>query len=370
MNKIPWIKSSIKLNWREIWKIKKILKSGDVTNNGKYNQKFESQVSELYPGYEVISCNSGSQALFLTLRALQLTGKVVLPSFTYIATLSAVVENNLDYTFVDVDIDTWTINIQEVEKLLSKDDSYVVVIAVNTFGNSANLAKLQLVCDKYNCKLIIDDAHGFGIKDDPSIDLVRCFSLHATKGFSTIEGGLCLVENKALARKIRQLKDHGLAQDRFESNTGFNGRLDEIRSFIGISNLKKLNHQYERRKQMAEIYLSKLSSLSQKVRFQKNNKNFKRVYTNFAILFDDKNLVEASSGDKFIIYMEKHNIQVRRYFYPVLHKMKNFKGSFDLQVTDNLNDNLYGLPFYYGLSNKEINFICLSIIKYVNNYDS
>ena len=238
----------------------KILKSGQFIG-GDEIKKFEDSFASLIGVNYVIGCNSGTDALILALRALDIGegDEVITSSFSFFATAEAISIVGAKPVFVDINPNTFLLDIDKIERSIT---SYTkAIMPVHLFGNTLNMTKLKLIAEKYRLKIIEDCAQAtFSMWKDKkvgSIGDIGCFSFFPTKNLGAAgDGGAVTTSNESLARKIRELAIHGSPRRYSHTNIGYNSRLDAIQAAILNVKLKSLRKWIDARKKVASNYLS------------------------------------------------------------------------------------------------------------------
>ena len=266
---VPWISKD------DLNSVNKALKSPQLTD-GPMLRKFESQFSKLTKSKFSIGVSNGTEALHLSLVALGI-GKgdeVIIPDMTFIATSNAVVLTGAKPVLADID-SSLNISIDSIQKNITKKTK--AIIPVHFAGFSCNMKKIIQIAKKNNLKIIEDCAHSIGTyfnkKHVGTFGDTGCFSFYPTKNITTIEGGMIITNSKITAKKLQSLRNHGLSRTLLQRNKknvpweydiqtpGYNFRLDEIRSTLGISQLKRLKLMNRMRKSAANYYSQKLKNI-------------------------------------------------------------------------------------------------------------
>ncbi len=355
---VPWINPHFAPDNELMSALRKILRSGRVTNNGPMVAAFESAAAKFLGVEEVIAVSNGSDALLLSAYALGGKGRAILPSFTFMATLSAVVHNGLIPVFCDVEPDRWTMSPRHLETLLRKTKDVALIVPVNSFGVPPDLPSILSLASSAGAKVLYDDAHGFGSKISgfarcPGV-AVRIISLHATKVLPAVEGGLIICEDRTLAKRIRQLRSHGLAVPLEKSLPGFNARMDELRAAVGLHSLRGFRQTMTRRRRYAQRLRAYIEDHFRGVFInQQIPPEVESNYTNLAIRIP---AAEKIGIDAVIAQFQKSGVETRRYFYPALHQFECFRERRPtaLPVTERLALSLFCLPLHSLMKEKDL----------------
>ncbi|MEW6679864.1 MAG: DegT/DnrJ/EryC1/StrS family aminotransferase [bacterium] len=342
-----------------------VLKSRMITNS-KCVQELEVQVAKYLGVKHAVAVSSCTSGLMLVMKALELKGEVILPSFTFHATAHAVVWNGLKPVFVDCDSETYNIDPREVERAITLDTS--AIIAVHVFGNPPDIDALERIAKKHKVKLIFDAAHGFGTKykgkNVGGFGDAESFSLSPTKLLTAGEGGMVATNNDELAAKLRIGRNYGDSGDYNPEFSGLSARMSEFNALLGIESLKILEKNVARRDKLVKLYKKLLSSLPG-INFQKIEEGNQSSFKDFSILIDGGEF--GLSRDKLYDALMAENIVVKKYFYPPLHKQKAFLGfgqkDKNLPNTVKISENALSLPLFSHIPVKTVKKICDAIYK-------
>lgn len=337
-----------------------ILRSGMITNAAKVRE-FEAKTAEYLGAKHAVAVSSCTSGLMLIMKALELKGEVIVPSFTFHATAHAVVWNNLKPVFVDCDRDTYNIDPESVEKEVTSRTS--AIIGVHVFGNPSDIGALERIARKNRLKLIFDAAHGFGTryrgKSVGGFGDAESFSLSPTKLLTSAEGGIVATNDLHLAEKVRVGRNYGDSGDYNPEFSGLNSRMTEFSAALGIESLKSLEKNVLRRNRMVRLYKDMLSEIPG-ISFQKIEKNDRSSYKDFSIFIEEDKF--GMGRDRLYALLAAENIGVRKYFYPPLHRQKAFLkfGQMDkyLPNTDLVSLSSISLPLYSHIKISDIKKIC------------
>lgn len=244
--------------------------------NGPYLKKFEKGISNFLDTKYALGVGSATQALHLSLRAANIKegDEVIVPTFTFVATANAVKYCNAKPVLVDVDPETFNILPSEIERKINKKTRAIIVVHYG--GQSCNMDEILKIANKNNLIVIEDCAHALGSTykkiNCGNIGKVGCFSFYPTKIITTGEGGAISTNNTNIFKKIQILRSQGMsvsAEEREETlewkydivDLGYNYRMDEIRSSLGYSQLKRINKINKMREMIAKLYNEKLKNI-------------------------------------------------------------------------------------------------------------
>jgi dTDP-4-amino-4,6-dideoxygalactose transaminase len=245
--------------------VSSILASGKYIG-GSVVEAFEKEFAKYVGVSHCVSCNSGTDALYLALRSLNIGAgdEVITTSFTFIATSETIAMVGATPVFVDIDPDTFNIDLDGIAKAIS--DRTKAIIPVHLFGQPTNMTAIMEIANQYNLAVIEDCAQATGAKWGEtrvgSIGHIGCFSFFPTKNLGACgDGGAVTTQDEAIAAKIRMLKEHGSNARYYHSENGVNSRLDAIQAAILQIKLKHLDAWNARRQAAAEIYHQLLAPL-------------------------------------------------------------------------------------------------------------
>jgi len=296
--------------------VKKIFKSRWLTNDGKYVRKFENEVAHFLNVKHAIAVCNGTVGLEIAAKACGLKRKVIVPSFTFIATAHALKWIGLEPIFCDIDPFTHNIDPLEVEKLITPEVTGIV--GVHLWGRPCAINALQKIADKYNIKLIFDAAHAFGCSYQNTFignfGEAEVFSFHATKFFNTFEGGMITTNNDELAENIRRMKNFGFKENVI--TLGTNGKMSEMCAAMGIVGLSKIDNMIEKNRHVYELYKKCLNDLPP-VRLIEYSSDDHNNYQYIVIETNNRDLIQEK--------LMERGIFTKKYFYPPCHLSYPYK---------------------------------------------
>ena len=256
------------------------MESTFVSSIGAYVSRFEQDVARYCKAQKGVALVNGTSALHTALNVVgvQSGDEVITQSLTFVATANSIILNNLKPELVDIDLTTYTIDVNKLEHKLKKDNKIKAVIAVDYAGNICDWKSLNFLARKYNIKLINDNCHAIGSMYNDSIKYASQFadvvtqSYHPVKAITTAEGGSILTNNKKIYENISLLKNNGIIRNKNLSKKfgawfysikklGYNYRLSDIQCALGISQLKRLNQFILARRKIAKIYDKAFSNI-------------------------------------------------------------------------------------------------------------
>ena len=342
----------------ELNKIEEVLKSGWLTH-GPYNEEFEDLFAKYIGVNHAQTINSCASALFIVLKALNITGEVIIPSFTFVATAHAVILAGAKPVFADIDYDSGNITAQTIEPLIT--DKTEAVIPVHFAGQSCQMDEIIEICQKHKLALIEDSAEAIGAtyknKKTGSFG-IGCFSFFPTKNMTTGEGGMVTTNDQDLAHKIKVLISHGIdkttdtkfAWQREAVIAGYNLRMSGILAGLGIVQLKKIDEMNNKRREHAK-YLS--DNLKEGIITPLETKDCQPVYQMYTIK------VKPEIRNIMVEELKSAGIGASVHFSPAVHQQayyKNYQG-INLPNTEKLAESIITLPMFPDLPKNDLDQI-------------
>ena len=342
--------------------LEKIWQSHQLTNNGPFHRKLEKSLAQYLGVKYVCLFSNGTMALIVALRALQISGEVITTPFSFVATTHALYWSGIKPIFVDIEPAFMNINAEMIENAITPQTT--AIMPVHVYGNPCDIKKIQEIADKYDLKVIYDACHAFGVQLDKrnicNFGDLSVLSFHATKVFTTFEGGAIICHNEEMKKKINYLKNFGFADEVTVVGPGINAKMNEFQAALGLLQLKYIDEMIEKRKGITDIYRRELKDI-EGIRYLDDQKGVKHNYSYFPILIDSKE--HGWTRDEIYEELKKHNIFLRRYFYPLISQFPSYRGlpsatSENLPVAEKVTREVLCLPIYPNLSNDYIMTIC------------
>ncbi|MGL4801681.1 MAG: DegT/DnrJ/EryC1/StrS family aminotransferase [Cetobacterium sp.] len=347
--------------------IEKIWQTNWLTNMGPLHEEFKNKIKNYSKVESVTLCNNGHLALEIALRALDFPkgGEVITTPFTFASTTHAIVNSGLKPVFCDIEMKTYNIDVEKIESLIT--DKTVAIMPVHVFGNPCDVKKIEVVAQKYNLKILYDAAHAFGVEiEEDGIGTfgdISMFSLHATKVFNSIEGGLLTYNDSALQKKLRLFKNFGITGPETVEAVGLNSKMNEFQAAMGIVNLRYIDEQIEKRKLITQSYRTSLKNI-EGISFIDDLDNVKHNYSYFPIVIDEK--IFGKTRNELFNELQKYNIFTRKYFYPLVTDFDCYKEEYknvELPKAKYISDRVLTLPIYGELDLETVEYICEVIKK-------
>jgi sugar O-acyltransferase (sialic acid O-acetyltransferase NeuD family) len=349
---------------------KDIVSTRMLSNFAKYSNKLQSDIERKLSVNHALTFPNATSALMLTFKAMELSGEVILPSFTFSATGHALIWNGLTPVFADIDPKTFNIDPKDVIKKIT--DKTSAIYAVHIFGNPCDVETLQKIADEYNLKLIFDSAHALGSKRKGvsigSFGDIESFSLSGTKVITSAEGGIVTLNDKVLRDKLALGRNYGATDDYDCQYIGLNGKMSEFHAAIAIESLTLLDKSVFRRNLINTHYRERLKELPG-ITFQAVADSDLSTYKDMGIVIDKD--MFGMDREHLIAELQKEGISTKRYFYPPLHKMKAYIDldiiAQDLPNTEYIANNILCLPMYTHMELDTVEKICFTIFRIYNS---
>ena len=341
--------------------IKDIWETHWLTNMGVKHQKLQKELREYLNVDNIDLLTNGHMAIELSLQALGLKdGEVITTPFTFASTTHAIVRNGLKPIFCDIDPITFTMDTSKLEDLIT--DKTVAILPVHVYGNICNIEVIEYIAKKYGLKVIYDAAHAFGEKYKGkgigSYGDVSCFSFHATKVFNTIEGGAVCFKDEEFGKNIYRLKNFGIKNEEVVDGVGANAKMNEFCAAMGICNLRHVDKEIAKRKDVVERYRSHLDGI-EGIQLSPIQENVQSNYAYFPVVFNEK--VFGSSRNEVYTKLGENDVGARKYFYPLTNTFECFHGKFDVNATPvalHISKRVLTLPLYSDLDLASVDRIC------------
>ncbi len=365
MRTIPLIKPDLPTLEAVEEPFREILENGKITNFGKYVTAFEEEAG-VYLGAHALTVSSGTVGLVFTLQALGLKRgqKVVLPSFTFMATAQAVMYAGGVPVFAEIE-DNLTLSPSDLRELLEKHEDVGGVIATHVYGMPCRVDELQAVVDEYAEKrgrpvfMMYDAAHAFGSALPQgrvgAFGNAEVFSLSVTKMLVSVEGGMVSSRDPELIERIRKMRNYGIEANYDTHWPGMNGKMSEFHAIIGLHNLRRLDALVAERQRKARYFLDRIQN---RTRFETLPwpDGVVHTYKDFTVLVPEE---KTARRDEVMAFLKEQGVETRAYFFPAVHEQQLFKRFTDraLPRTESLSRRVITLPFYTSMTEDEMDYV-------------
>lgn len=336
--------------------IDKIYDSGWITNNGPLVRELEERLSQHLGVKNIVLVANGTIALEIAYRLLKLKGEVITTPFSFVATTSSLVSNNLSPVFADINPKTFNIDPRNIEQCISSETS--AIVPVHVFGNACQVEEIEKIAKSNNLKVIYDAAHAFNVhyKEKSLLNYgdISTLSFHATKLFHTIEGGALIINDDSLVEEARLLINFGIDGVDSVKSLGTNAKMNEFEAAMGLCLLDDLEKILAKRKIIYDLYHIELKS---HVLFQEKNKYASLNYSYMPIVCKTEIL---------LLHVKKilNDLQIypRRYFHPSLDTLNYLHTNQTMENSRDISNRILCLPIYPELSQADQMKI-ISVIK-------
>lgn len=313
--------------------LERIWASRQLTNGGPFHVELEAALGE-YLGVEHVSLfANGTLALLTALQALQITGEVITTPFSFVATTHSLLWNKIRPVFSDIDPVTCNLDPARIESAITPQTT--AILPVHCYGRPCNVEAIQRIADTYGLMVIYDAAHAFGVKHHSKSILrfgnLSVLSFHATKVFTTFEGGAVICPDAKTKERIDRLKNFGFVDEVTVVAPGINGKMNEVQAALGVLQLKQVDRALAARGLIDERYRRELIGIPG-IRCLRRSADTFSNYAYFPIFVGAD---FALSRDGLYDRMRQSGIYCRRYFYPLISDMPMYRGLASASV-DNL----------------------------------
>lgn len=356
MERIPM--SAPDLDESDIQSVLEVLKSGRLALGPKMRE-FEELMADYIGVKYAVAVSSGTAGLHILVRALGIGDgdEVLVPSFTFSASVNAILYERAKPVFVDIEPETYNLNPDDLERKITPRTK--AIMAVDIFGHPAEWDKILEIADRYNLKVIDDSCEALGAeykgKKIGRFGDCACFAFYPNKQMTTGEGGIIVTNNEEIAKLARSLRNQGRGEMGawlHHERLGYNYRMDEMSSALGVSQLKRIETFLQKREHVAKMYTEKLS------RYSWVRPPVVKPYVRMSWFVYVVTLEKGLDRDEVIEKMEKRGIPARGYFSPIhlqpyIRKMFGTKEGM-LPVTEDISKRTIALPFHNNLREEEI----------------
>jgi dTDP-4-amino-4,6-dideoxygalactose transaminase len=347
---------------RLLERINEMLDRNWLTNDGPFVREFEKNIAKFVGVRHCIAMCNGTVSLEIAIRALGLTGEVIMPSFTFIATAHALQWQEITPIFCDIDPKTHLLDPARVEEMITPRTTGI--IGVHTWGRSCDVDALEEIAHRRNLQLLFDAAHAFGCSYKGRLigRFGRCeiLSFHATKFFTSFEGGAVLTNDDLLAEKIRLMRNFGFQGFDHVIYVGTNGKMTEVCAAMGLTSLEsvekfiEINHRNyaEYRRGLADVPGVTLVSYDD---LERGNYQY--------IVCEVDESAAGLTRDELVQVLTTERVLARRYFFPGCHQMEPYRSYFPhahlvLPETEKLCRRVMLLPTGTAMNEHGVSQVC------------
>lgn len=357
-NELAYVTDCIKTNW--------------ISSQGKYVRKFEDLFSEYHDKKRSLAVSNGTVALHLALVALGIGegDEVIVPDLTFAASVNAIIYTGARPVLVDVEKDTWNIDITKASKYIS--DKTKAIMPVHLYGHPCDMDSICKFALKYNLKIIEDCAEALGsLYNGRPVGVfgdVATFSFYGNKTITTGEGGMIVFKDEKIAEFASVMRDHGMDKSKryWHSFVGYNYRLTNIQAAIGVAQFERLSEFVTAKRKIASIYNKCLKQIKYFTIPTERNDCLNSYWLYTFLVKDDA----PFKRDELIEHLSLCGVESRPVFFP-MHEMPpytNYGDSINLMMSKMISTQGMSLPSSVILSEIEQEHICNSIITFCNKF--
>ncbi len=345
------------------------IQSGWISSVGKYVNLFEKKFSNFTKSKYALATSSGTAALQLAISVLKLKKKdeVIVPDFTFVAPINAVLHGGAKPVLADIDKETLCISYESIKKLVNKKTKAIII--VHLYGNTPEIQKIVNFCKKKNIKIIEDCAEAFGTtykkKHVGKFGDIGTFSFFGNKTITTGEGGILIFKKKEHYNLALKLRNHGMNSHKkyWHDEVGYNFRMTNMQAAVGLAQLEQANFFIKKKIEIQKKFAFKLKSLKE-ISFPKKNNKVK--HSHWLTYFKIKNFdSDRNLRNRLLKFLTNKGVEARAGFYSahlmnIYKKYQNKKLSYKNSI--DANKSVISLPSSVNLTDNEINYIA-NIIK-------
>ena len=343
--------------------IKSIWENHWLTNNGEKVCELEAKLKKYKEVNNIVLYTNGHLALEATISAFQfpIGSEIITTPFTFVSTSNAIVRTGMVPVFCDIEPDNLTLDPKKIEALITSKT--VAILPVHVYGNMCDVEEIERIAKKHNLKVIYDSAHAFGVKfkgkNSATFGDISMFSFHATKVFSTGEGGALALNDWKLVHNAELIKNFGIKIGADPEKIGFNGKMSELSAALGICNLRRVDEDIKKRKVLTQRYRENLSDIKG-IETLEEQEGVTHNYSYMSIF------VKRLHKSRGMVYnrLMSEGIFPRKYFFPLITDLECYREYKDLElpIAREKAQSVLALPIYPELSIDMVDKIC-SFIK-------
>jgi dTDP-4-amino-4,6-dideoxygalactose transaminase len=337
--------------------LEKIWESKWLTNSGQFHEELESALAKYLGVGHLALFTNGTIALVTALQSLRIAGEVITTPYSFVASTHSLIWNSIIPVFVDIDPITCNLDPNKIEQAITPRTT--AIMPVHCYGNPCNVDYIQKIADTYGLKVIYDAAHAFGVKYKGVSILnhgdLSVLSFHATKVYTTFEGGAIICNDAKTKQRIDYLKNFGIADETTVMAPGINGKMNEVQAAFGLLQLKYIDSAILKRKAIDARYRRLLKDISG-ITCLKPPADTEPSYSYFPILVGAEYKISRNELNQ---RMRDGGIITRRYFYPLISDMPMYRGLLssakeNLAVANEIAEQILCLPIYPSLEDDDV----------------
>jgi len=345
----------------------KIWETKQLTNSGPFHRELEKTLAEFLGVDHLALFTNGTIALVTALQALRITGEVITTPYSFVATAHSLLWNGIKPVFVDIDADTLNLDPLRIEAAITPQTT--AIMPVHCYGTPCDVDAIERIADLYNLRVIYDAAHAFGVRYPVRSVLsygdLSVLSFHATKVFTTFEGGAIICPDAKTKQRIDHLKNFGFVDEVTVVAPGINGKMSEWNAALGLLQLKYFEQAIARRKEIDAAYRERLKGV-RGIRCLQSSGKSSGNYAYFPILIESD---YALTRDALYRELKGHDIHPRRYFYPLISDFPMYRGlpsahKDNLPIANRVAEQVLCLPIYPALGDGDVDRIVKLVVQY------
>ncbi|MCX8064862.1 MAG: DegT/DnrJ/EryC1/StrS family aminotransferase [Candidatus Hydrogenedentes bacterium] len=343
--------------------LESVWKSRWLTNEAYWHQRFNEELKKYLRVENLVLFCNGTLALLVALKLYNFEdGEIITTPFTFPATPHVIAWNGLKTVFCDIDPETFNLDPRAVERAITEKTR--AIVPVHVYGLPCDVTAFEGLSRKYSLPIVYDSAHTFGCfykgKALCSYGDLSVLSFHATKLFTTAEGGALVCHSKEQERLAYYLKNFGIADEETVVGLGINGKMSELSACLGLAGLPGIQEEISRRKKVYEIYLSEIGGIPG-IRTAKIPDGLEWNYAYFPIKINAE--LYGIDRDELYRRLRACNVIVRKYFYPLCSKIEPYSMDSDtvpypLDIAEEVANSILCLPMYGDLSEETVRKVC------------
>jgi dTDP-4-amino-4,6-dideoxygalactose transaminase len=346
--------------------LKEIWDSKFITNEGQFHQRLEAALAEYLGVKHLALFTNGTLGLVTALQALRIKGEVITTPYSFVATAHSILWNGLTPVFADVDPLTCNLDPEAVEAAITPQTT--AIMPVHCYGTPCDVEGLQRIADTYGLALIYDAAHAFGVqyKGDSLLNHgdLSVLSFHATKVYTTIEGGAIVCGDAKTKQRIDYLKNFGIVDEVTVMAAGINGKMNEVQAAFGLMQLQHVDRLIARRAEIAALYRQRLAGVPG-IRLMDTLSRTRPNHGYYPIFIDADFPI---ARDDVYQKLREQGIFARRYFYPLISDMPMYRGlpsaaRDHLPNAARIAQQVLCLPIYPALTDEEVHRVADSVLR-------
>jgi dTDP-4-amino-4,6-dideoxygalactose transaminase len=343
---------------RYLARINEMLDRNWLTNGGPFVREFEVRVAEHLGVRHCIAICNATVALEIVIRAAGLSGEVIVPSMTFVATAHALQWQEITPVFCDIEPDRHTIDPARVEELITPRTTGI--IGVHLWGRGCDVDALAAIAQRRGLKLLFDAAHAFSCthrgRKIGGFGEAEVLSFHATKFFHTLEGGAIVTNDDGLAAKVRLMKNFGFSGYDHVVYLGTNGKMTEASAAMGLTGLEGIEEIRAVNRRNYRAYRERLQPLPG-LRVLEYDEEELNNYQYVVVEVDEP--AAGLGRDHLLAVLHAENVLARRYFYPGCHRMEPYRSYYPharllLPVVERVAGRILVLPTGTAVGEREI----------------